>query len=67
MAAIFYLVDKMERVYGGIGAFASFILAIAAGYVLQMFGKGKNIKSYKKVHQIMALLFGMGLVIHLLI
>jgi hypothetical protein len=63
---LFSHVDKIGRVYSGIGAFVSLILVITAGYVLQTFGKGKNIKSYKKVHQITALLFGISLVIHLL-
>ncbi|MCZ0754510.1 hypothetical protein [Anoxybacillus sp. J5B_2022] len=63
---LFSGVDRIGRVYSGIGAFVSLTLVVVFGYVLQRFGKGKNGKSYKKMHQWIALLFGISLVIHLL-
>ncbi|AST07050.1 hypothetical protein AF2641_09295 [Anoxybacillus flavithermus] len=57
--------DKMGRVYSGIGALAGLLLVSVVGYVLQR-SKGKQSRSYKKVHQWAAFLFAIGLAIHLL-
>lgn len=63
---LFHHVNKMGRVYSGIGASAGLLLVSILGYVLQRFSKGKQSRSYKRMHQWAALLFGVGLVIHLL-
>jgi len=63
---LFHHVNKMGRVYSGIGALAGLLLVSILGYVLQRFSKGKQSRSYKKLHQLAALLFGGALAVHLL-
>ncbi|MCL6586171.1 MAG: hypothetical protein K6T72_06540 [Anoxybacillus sp.] len=63
---LLYHGDKMGRVYSGVGAFGGLLLVSMIGYVLQRLSKGKQSRSYKKLHQLAALLFGGALAVHLL-
>jgi hypothetical protein len=57
----------MSSMYSGIGALAGLTLAGTVGVMLQKLGTGKKHLKYKRVHQIVAAIFGIGLLIHLTI
>ena len=59
--------DKMLRFYSGIGAFAALLIVSSAGVYLQKSGAGAAFAKNRKLHQAAAILFGLGLLIHLIV
>ncbi|MDM5188857.1 hypothetical protein QUF99_16500 [Bacillus sp. DX4.1] len=55
------------RIYSGIFTFVCLLLLAVAGILLQMFKSQKKSVSYRKIHQMIAILFGLGLIIHLMV
>ncbi|WLR52051.1 hypothetical protein LC040_03815 [Bacillus tianshenii] len=59
--------EHMDRVYSGLATFIGLVVLVSFGLLLQKRGKNKKYAAYKRVHQLIALLFGLALLIHLVI
>jgi len=67
---IYFLIKGSRHIiliYSGIFSLLALIALGIAGFVLQKSNQKTKLKKYRKVHQIIAIIFGIGLLIHLIV
>ncbi|MCP8971341.1 hypothetical protein [Ectobacillus ponti] len=67
---VYFLLKGSKHVlqfYSGIGAIIALLLVSFAGILLQKLGVRKSLAKYRRIHQVIASLFGIGLLIHLIV
>lgn len=58
--------EEIESIYSGLATFSALAVLVAVGFILNKWGKGKKYLKFKKIHQGIAIVFGIALGIHLL-
>lgn len=58
--------EEIESIYSGVATLIGFAFLVSFGLILNKWGKGKKYSTYKKIHQGLAIVFGIALGIHLL-
>lgn len=58
--------EETESIYSGLATLIGFAILISFGLIINKWGKGKRYLKYKKIHQGIAIVFGIALGVHLL-
>ncbi|MEH7883448.1 hypothetical protein V7654_03885 [Bacillus sp. JJ1609] len=58
--------EEAESIYSGLATLIGFAILVSFGLILNKWGKGKKYLRFKKIHQAIAVVFGIALGIHLL-
>ncbi|NKE06758.1 hypothetical protein [Mesobacillus selenatarsenatis] len=58
--------EEWESIYSGLATLIGFAFLVIFGLTLDKWAKGKKYLTYKKIHQAIAIVFGLALGVHLL-